>query len=77
MLGRDDLMWDCTQLVSVSLVTSRDQRDPAGDALTGDDPTGDAPDLCQPEIPQESGPEGCRWTVCGDLSLLPSSSPPG
>lgn len=49
MLGRDDLMWDYTQLVSVSLVTSRDQRDPTGDAPTGEDPTSDVPALCQPD----------------------------
>lgn len=76
MLGRDDLMWDCTQLVSVSLVTRRDQRDPTGDALTGDDPTGDASALCQPESPSE------KWTwalqvasVWGFVSVAQQHSP--
>lgn len=76
MLGRDDLMWDCTQLVSISLVTSRDQRDPTSEALTGDDPVGDAPALCQPEkVLQKSGPGGCSWPVWGFVSAAQQQSP--
>lgn len=45
MLGRADLMQDCSQLVSISLVASGDRCARAGDA----------PALCQPESPSE------RW----------------
>lgn len=45
MLGRADLMWDCSQLVSISLDARRDRLARAGDA----------PILSQPESPSE------RW----------------
>lgn len=75
MLGRDDLMWDCTQLVSISLVTSRDQRDPASEALTGDDPIGDAPALCQPESPSEKWSWGLQVASVGIGLCCPAAIP--
>lgn len=76
MLGRDDLMWDCTQLVSVSLVTSRDQRDPTGGALTGGDLSGDAPALCQLGTPSQKWTWGLQVTsVWGFVSAAQQQSP--
>lgn len=75
MLGRDDLMWDCTQLVSISLVTSRDQRDPTSEALTGDDPVGDAPALCQPESPSEKRTWGLQLASVGICLCCPAAIP--